>query len=833
MHHQLQELRVLHRRHVVHEPVVARALQLYKCVQKAPWWAWHEDPPLVPLGAGVHHDSIAALLDWCDTNWLPLYDRVTLASAHSLRQWRLSICDSLVTGKVKQLGSWLKGRQRLPLLVTDDAMISHPQKIGEELRRAWLPVYSPDINEVMSDQMVAYMTELIDPVRWCPGAICPQALQAFATSRTSSAPGMDCIHLAVLHDRAWAYLTMILNLVESTGRWPRSLLEVSLCAIPKGEANTAKPLKYRLIGITSHVYRVWSGLRAMQANNFWISHLIGDCSYGGIPKRSAKQASFADALTWEETHHSGSAYFAAYVDASKCFDNLRYSDLIRVSRALGLSERILAPLEYWYQHHERHIVVGGWKQPAFRPQRGIPQGCPLSVTMAIVWSVTWSSRAVQMLAAEHPAHWSCATYLDDYSFGSSSIDRLQRCLGWTQMHFKEWGICLNLDKSSLVTNRSDEKEIQGMHLLSADEYCLMGINTGWVVGNAKLEERLQKAKQLTERACLLNLPQGHFQQLASIFLQPQLYGLEFNAIVPALEQYDRSLRIPLWGKARVSGNWHAILAIDIPSHTCTAMGSRYQRSFATIWTSSTIPSLRTRLLRLWNSQVVPRASGGWAAFVSLLAESSMRLSMGGGIQLALNEDKILHLNMPKSVWQHQARLCWRMMHMGRAARMLPQIYPAMVHLLDWTLTLRPNGRRTAMLGTFQCNAINSASRCHRHFAVACSPLCEHACGEPDDGEHRLTRCEALALARGNLGISEDDLTYLQSLHACHRRAAIWLFPLDYLPWRLPLEQSWRLWPHQEWLQQVNGAVLPTSGIVLTVTYIMNLQGVIQSFGGMP
>ena len=317
--------------------------------------------------------------------------------------------DSIVTGKVKHLGQWLKGKQRLPLMVTDEAMISHPQHVGEELKRAWLPIFCPGDGAQMSEETVRSMTELIEPAPWCPGPIDHQALRSFAQSRTSSAPGLDGIHLLVLQKLpgvAWEYLTFILNLIEATGHWPTSLQEVALCAIPKGEASMASPLKYRLIGVTSHVYRLWSGFRAMVTNRGWIARLIGDCNFGGIPKRSAKQASLLDALAWEEAHFSDSPYFAAYVDASKCFDTLRYSDLIRVSRALGLSERVLVPLEQWYLHHRRHIIVGGWKQEGFTPERGIPQGCPLSVTMAIVWSLTWSSRATQLLASPAPDQWS-------------------------------------------------------------------------------------------------------------------------------------------------------------------------------------------------------------------------------------------------------------------------------------------------------------------------------------------------------------------------------------------------------------------------------------------
>ena len=416
------------------------------------------------------------------------------------------------------------------------------------------------------------------------------------------------------------------------------------------------------------------------------------------------------------------------------------------------------------------------------------------------------------------------TYLDVYSFGSSFLEKLQRCLGWTQEHFQRWGVCLNLAKSSLVANRPGVQHEVDVRLLDAEEYSLLGIQTGWSFGSAPLQARLDKVKLLTDRARILALPQGHFQKLASIFLQPLLYGLEFCDNTPFLEKYDRSLRVPMWGRARVAGNWSAILALDLPSHACTAMGTRFQRAFTTIWMGSCLPSLRDKLMSLWNSNRTPRPGGIWSTFVSLLHDAHLRLEIGGGVKLTVDDMPFMHLNMPKSAWMHQARLAWRMHHLHLAARRLPLVYPVMVHVIDWQLTIRPAGRRSAMLSTFQCNAINSCFRSHHHFAVACSPFCEHQCGEPDDGEHRLLRCHALTDVRRALHIQDDDLQYLSRLHSCHRRAAIWLFPLDYIPWRLPMDLAWSLWPSQEWLTQVNEQDLQAEPIRMEVIYVSCIQG---------
>ena len=559
-------------------------------------------------------------------------------------------------------------------------------------------------------------------------------------------------------------------------------------------------------------------------NKEWIGRLVGESNFGGVPKRSAKMASLMDALAWEEANLLDIPYFGAYVDCSKCFDTLRYADLLRVSRSLGLSDKILAPLGGWYFHHRRRILVGGWLQEEIRPERGIPQGCPLSVTMAIVWSLTFSSRAERLLASEGQAQWTCVTYLDDFSFTSSSLEKLQVCLGWCQRHFAEWGVCLNLDKSSLLTNGKEPHQPEQLQLLDAKECVLLGVGTGWSVGNSALALRVVKAKRIAERALQLHLPQGLFQRITSIFIQPLLYGSEFCEDVRMLSTFDHSLRVPLWGKARTAANWSAIMALDLPAHTCTAVGSRFQRSFATTWSSSMLPTMRRRILALWTMELAPRPGGAWACFLSLLVEAGLRLLPGGAICLSTNEELFMHLSMPTTTWMHQARVAWRYLHLWRAHQQVPMVFPHLPHYIDWTLTCKPNGLRSPMLSTTQTNGLNTKSRVHRHFGMDCGISCEHGCLQPDSSEHRITECVGLRQAREEIGISPEEMAYFVALHHCHRRAAIWLLPVGYIPWRLPLQEAWRLWPSQEWLAQVNEIGILEEPIELDCRYLLVCQG---------
>ena len=382
-----------------------------------------------------------------------------------------------------------------------------------------------------------------------------------------------------------------------------------------------------------------------------------------------------------------------------------------------------------------------------------------------------------------------------------------------------------MTKSSLITNSTEHHREHGLQLMDAKTYPLLGIETGWKVGEATLQERLCKARRVADRAQLLRLPQGLFQRLAATFIQPLLYGTEYICHVKSLQSFDRSLRCAYWGRARTAASWGAIMAYGIPAHVCTALGARHQRLFASIWMSSLLATTRSRIMSMWESNVSPRHGSLWESFLEALASSSMQLVEGGGLRRQEGDGLlVMHLNMPKKAWMHGARLLWKQYHMGNAARLLPWVFPPLPHLVDWQLTLRPAGQRSVMLATIQCNGLNTRARAHHHFDVQCGDQCEYGCGEPDDVEHRLLRCRGLQQVRDQLGITQEDIGYLNNLHPCHYRCAVWLLPVDYLPWRIPPQQAWQLWPNQHWMARVNLCGLQPSPVVMHFHYMTLSQG---------
>ena len=75
----------------------------------------------------------------------------------------------------------------------------------------------------------------------------------------SGADGWRAAELKALPDSMLELLAVFLNAIETTGQWPRSLLQAVVSLIPKGQG--CAPLDQRPISVMSAVYRLWGAAR--------------------------------------------------------------------------------------------------------------------------------------------------------------------------------------------------------------------------------------------------------------------------------------------------------------------------------------------------------------------------------------------------------------------------------------------------------------------------------------------------------------------------------------------------------------------------------------------
>ena len=440
--------------------------------------------------------------------------------------------------------------------------------------------------------------------------------------------------------------------------------------------------------------------------------------YGGAPGRSAKNACAVDNLLWDLAQTKGVRFAAAYLASSRCFDTLKFSDLLGLASRVGLGPRVCGALRLFCAGHVRFVNVRGWLQTPLVPERGIPQGCPLSVLMCILWGLSWSSRTAAIMQDYPNTISGCVCFMDDFSMGSQSEECLEHCAGWTSQHFKSWQVQLNLEKSALLRNDL-ALDADGAHpnlaaLATKDNAKLLGVDTGWKSIVQTLETRFHCAVQLWNRVQILRLPQSLFRRVATTYIVPVLFGVEFAMCEKQCKSLDNMMWKDLFGKSRTAANRHAAMALCFSSHITTSSGKRWMDLFRAIWDLAATPEARPLLLELWHGNALPRRVGLWSSWIHCLKELRMQLTHGGGVRFRDSEVVLLHISQDRVPWLHVARHLWRRYQLQQANYKLPDKYPNQPSFIDWQCTLKPLAARGAYLDTVQSNGVNTLDRCRRH-----------------------------------------------------------------------------------------------------------------------
>ena len=390
--------------------------------------------------------------------------------------------------------------------------------------------------------------------------------------------------------------------------------------------------------------------------------------------------------------------------------------------------------------------------------------------------------------------------------GSQSEECLELCVGWTSQHFKSWQVQLNLEKSALLRNDlaldTDEAHSNLAALATKDNAKLLGVDTGWKSIGPTLETRFHRAMQLWNRVQILRLPQSLFRRVATTYIVPVLFGVEFAMCEKQCKSLDNMMWKDLFGKSRTAANRQAAMALCFSSHITTSSGKRWMDLFRSIWDLAATPEARPLLLELWHGSALPRRVGLWSSWIHCLRELRMQLTHGGGVRFRDSDEVLLHKSQDRVSWLHVARHLWRRYQLQQANSKLPDKYPNQLTAIDWQCTLKPLAARGAYLDTVQANGVNTLDRCRRHFGDECQQFCEYGCPEPDTWSHRLLRCEGCRALRADCHLGDRDCEVLQDPSKCLHHTLIWFHPEQCRAHLWRISEAWGLWPSQEWLDSI-------------------------------
>ena len=230
-------------------------------------------------------------------------------------------------------------------------------------------------------------------------------------------------------------LARVFALLEEYPCFPRSWLLVRTHLVPKDIHQLPSAGDFRPLSIMSVWYRLWSGYRMHLLGEGYFSY-FSEALRGGLPSRGIDDAVTGPLLHLEATKVLGrdqvNPLHLVSIDASKCFDRIRYPSAAAAALNSKMHPRLVGLLlGFWTQLSRFFSANGFLDEVPLEPLNGIPQGCPLSALVCNCIVQDWHSAVVS------PACRALA-YLDDRHLWADTHDDLVR--GWKRVRIGNIGM---------------------------------------------------------------------------------------------------------------------------------------------------------------------------------------------------------------------------------------------------------------------------------------------------------------------------------------------------------------------------------------------------------
>ena len=272
-----------------------------------------------------------------------------------------------------------------PCLTPDGSgVLSDPNQIDAEFRKAWLPYFC------RSGQRETSLDEFgFEVDGWLPilpeihlprltGQMHADVVLHYGVS-AGSLDGCRWRELKVLPVSWFDELARILTKVEDLGVWPDGLLDAYITMIPKTDGDST-PLGQRPLSVLPVVYRIGVSVRMVQLQD-WFRSWVPDSVYSAGGGRRSVEAWYTAALD-SDIH-----LFVA--DVVKSFDTVDRGILDRVLSSLGLPGWFRHAYFEYHAHVRLRFKLASGLGRSWTRDGGIPQGCPLSMMFIVALYLPW------------------------------------------------------------------------------------------------------------------------------------------------------------------------------------------------------------------------------------------------------------------------------------------------------------------------------------------------------------------------------------------------------------------------------------------------------------
>eukprot|EP00971_Amphidinium_carterae_P125126 2479165-Amphidinium_carterae.1 len=296
---------------------------------------------------------------------------------------------------------------------------------SEQLRQYWQEVCKPKGKHTLNSVSTYVRTRLMDVPKGehftVPEITLADIRWSAARTKKSSSPGPGAWRigeLTQLPDQALSEMACIYNAVLRLGITPLWWRQSWTSFLPKSPGSLDVACQ-RPITVTPMLWRIFARV-VNRALTDRVDDRLLQCQHGARRGRNGVDPALRIKAFGDVQRRAGRLQgHLLQLDIAKCFNNLNPADAIMILKHHGLDDGVACML---FQHYTtsktRNKMAPTWGGVEYQCERGCPQGCPVSVTLANV--------LLALVPVESDKQVHCSMFLDDTSLYSEHKVKLER-----------------------------------------------------------------------------------------------------------------------------------------------------------------------------------------------------------------------------------------------------------------------------------------------------------------------------------------------------------------------------------------------------------------------
>lgn len=249
----------------------------------------------------------------------------------------------------------------------------------------------------------------------------------------------------------------------TTGVIPSAWKVARISPLYKGEGDVTDPSKYRMLAVSSVLYRLYANVLRVLLTSWCTQHgVMPDEQFGFIPGRCTQQPMFILHHVVHAQRHCGQAkhkkVHTAFIDFKQAYDHIpRHALWDHLAESVRMPPLLLSAIKGLYDHDSYVLVDGTNRCDPVHANKGVKQGCPLSPLLFALYvndiatCFRQATDGVIKVGSQPVTH---VMYADDLTLMASTHTGLQHLVSCLAPYALRKHLTVNVQKSKVMVFNS-------------------------------------------------------------------------------------------------------------------------------------------------------------------------------------------------------------------------------------------------------------------------------------------------------------------------------------------------------------------------------------------